>query len=142
MQVDRAIQRVEYTDPDAARHRETVTEAQLAGCRRIAEGLATAGRLAEPWTADTATDMLWSLIAIDLFERLLPGRAWPTEKLEEHLWTLCEATSVAPARDERCLRRYRTCELRAPDAGGGRVTSCGPFGIPSTPHWTDAATIV
>lgn len=96
MQVDRAVQRVERTDPDAARHRETVTEAQLAGCRRIAEGLAAAGRLATSWTVDTATDMLWGLIATDLFERLLTGRAWSQEALEAHLWTLCEATFVSP----------------------------------------------
>ncbi|GAA5106628.1 TetR/AcrR family transcriptional regulator [Haloechinothrix salitolerans] len=94
MLVDRAIQRVERTDPDAARHRETVTEAQLARCRRLAAGLAAEGRLASPWTVDTATDMLWGLIATDLFERLLTGRSWSSSSLEEHLWALCQATFV------------------------------------------------
>ncbi len=39
--------------------------------------------------------MLWGLIATDLFERLLTGRAWSREALDEHLWTLCEATFVS-----------------------------------------------
>jgi len=95
MPVDRAVQRVEHTDADAARHRATVNQAQLAECRRIATGLAAEGRLADPWTVETATDMLWSLIATDLFERLLTGRGWSSAAAEDHLLALCEATFVS-----------------------------------------------
>lgn len=95
MLVDRAIQRVEHADADAARHRETVNEAQLVGCRRVAESLAAEGRLAPPWTVATATDMLWGLIATDLFERLLTGREWSRQQLEERLLVLFEATFVS-----------------------------------------------
>lgn len=98
MLVDRAVQRVEHVDTDAARHRATVSEAQLAECRRIATALATEGKLAEPWTVETATDMLWSLIATDLFERLLTSRTWSPATVEEHLWALCQATFVTPDR--------------------------------------------
>ncbi|MQA83947.1 MAG: TetR family transcriptional regulator [Streptosporangiales bacterium] len=96
MAVDRAIERVRHVDADAARHRQTVTEAQLANCRHIAERLAAEHRLAAPWTVETATDMLWGLVSTDLFEHMLVGRGWSRSRLEEHLQALYQATFVAP----------------------------------------------
>lgn len=93
--VDRAIERVRGQDPDAARHRRMVTEAQLANCRRIVTWLEREGRLAPRWTIDTATDLMWALISTDLIEGLLADRAWPEERLEEHLAALHHATFVA-----------------------------------------------
>ncbi|QKW37233.1 TetR/AcrR family transcriptional regulator [Actinomadura sp. NAK00032] len=93
--VDRAIDRVRHTDPDAARHRATVDEKQLGTCRRLAERLAAEGRLAPHWTPGTAADMLWGLIATDVFERLLTGREWTREALADHLAAMYEATFVS-----------------------------------------------
>lgn len=93
--VDRAIERVRATDPDAARHRRMVTGVQLANCRRIVTWLEREGHLAPRWTADTATDMMWALISTDLIEGLLVDRGWPAERLEEHLAALHHATFVA-----------------------------------------------
>ena len=95
MVVDRAIDRVRHADPDAARHRATVDENQRRTCRRLAERLAEEGRLAPHWTPDTAADMLWGLIATDLFDRLLTGREWTREELEEHLVAVYEGIFVS-----------------------------------------------
>ncbi|GAB3489842.1 TetR/AcrR family transcriptional regulator [Amycolatopsis cihanbeyliensis] len=92
--VDRAIERVRHTDADAARHREAVTEAQLANCRWLAERLAAENRLAPHWTVRSATDMLWGLISTDLFERMLTGRGWSQRRLEKHLQALYLSTFV------------------------------------------------
>ncbi|MFI0372324.1 TetR/AcrR family transcriptional regulator [Actinomadura sp. 1N219] len=94
MTVDRAIDRVRHADPDAARHRATVDENQFATCRRLAERLDAEGRLAAHWTVATAADMLWGLIATDVFERLLTGRDWTHDALADHLTALYEATFV------------------------------------------------
>jgi AcrR family transcriptional regulator len=95
MGVDRAIDRVRHADADAARYRETINTKQMANCRALAQRLADEQRLAEPWTVDTAADMLWALIATDLFERLLT-RGWTAEVTTEHLRGMFEATFVRP----------------------------------------------
>ncbi|TDD05123.1 TetR/AcrR family transcriptional regulator [Nonomuraea deserti] len=92
--MNHALDRVDPQDPDAARHKRTVATAQLDNCRRIAARLADEGRLASPWTADTAADMLWSLISTDLFDRLMVDRGWPEERVLEHLLVLYESTFV------------------------------------------------
>jgi len=79
-------------DPDAARHRAHVMQAQLDNCRRLAAWLAREGRLAPPWTVETATDMLWALISSDLVEGLLVERDWPTERFAAHLALLLRST--------------------------------------------------
>lgn len=94
MTVDRAIEQVRRVDADAQRHRDTVTQAQLANCRRIAEWLEREGRLNTSWTVDSATDLLFGLICTELFERLMTMRGWTTEVLENRLWTMCRAVLV------------------------------------------------
>ncbi len=90
--VDRAITHVQGRDPDAADHRQRVSEAQRAGCERLARRLAEEGRLAEPWTIETATDMLYALISTDMIERLITDCDWPQTQLAEHLSTLFRRT--------------------------------------------------
>jgi AcrR family transcriptional regulator len=90
--VTRAVERVQRADPDAARHRAHVMQAQLDNCRRLAAWLAREGRLAPPWTVETATDMLWALISSDLVEGLLVERDWPTERFAAHLALLLRST--------------------------------------------------
>lgn len=95
--VDRAIERMRRVDPDAQAHRDIVSEAQMGSCRRIAQWLHDDGRLAEPWSVETAAEMLFALISTDMFERLTELRGWPPKRVEEHLWALHEATFVRPA---------------------------------------------
>ena len=98
--VTRAVERVQRDDPDAAAHRERVVQAQLANCRRLAEWLEREGRLAPPWTVETATDMLWALISTDMIEGLLTRR-WSRRLLGERLGLLLRSTFM---RDPQAAR--------------------------------------
>lgn len=92
--VSRVVDRVHLADPDAAAHRSRVIAAQLANCRRLATWLDEEGRLAAPWTVDSATDMLWSLISTDTIERLTVDRRWSQRRLAAHLGVLLRSTFV------------------------------------------------
>ncbi|MBF8186061.1 TetR/AcrR family transcriptional regulator [Nonomuraea sp. K274] len=92
--MNQALDRVGPYDADAARHKRTIADAQMDNCRRIAGRLADEGRLAAPWTAETAADMLWSLISTDLFDRIMVDRGWSRERVERHLVALYESAFV------------------------------------------------
>ena len=93
--VDRAVARVHQDDPDAAAHRRRVAKAKLANCRRLAAWIADEGRLARPWTRETATDMLYALISSDMIEALIAERRWPRKRLAEHLAVLFRSTFLS-----------------------------------------------
>jgi AcrR family transcriptional regulator len=88
--VDRAVERVR-DDPDAAGLHERVVRAQLARCRRLAKWLEREGRLARPWTVETATDTLFALISTDVIERLLTRR-WSRQRLADGIGLLLRST--------------------------------------------------
>lgn len=92
--VDRAVQRVRRDDIDAREHRRKVLEAKSTNCRRIAEWLEREGRLAEPWTAATATDMLLALATSDVLETLIADRRWSKRQFAEHYAALLRRTFV------------------------------------------------
>lgn len=62
---------------------------------RTAAGLDREGRLAAPWTVDTAADMLWALMSFDVLEGLLVGRRWSRRRLADHLTAVVTATFCA-----------------------------------------------
>lgn len=92
--VDRAVERVRHVDEDAARHRARVVRAKLGGCRRVIKRLADEGRLAGPWTPESAADMLFALTSSDVVEGLIADRRWSQQKLADHLGALLRATFV------------------------------------------------
>lgn len=92
--VVRAIEQIHGRDPDAAAHRRRYLDDQMAACRRLAAWLAREGKLAPGWTVATAADMLFGLIALDLFERLLAERRWSRRRLGDKLALLLRATLV------------------------------------------------
>ncbi len=104
MPVARAVEQVRRTDPDAAAMHNNVMSRWLKGSRRLAQWLRDDGRLASPWTVDTAADMLWALMSWDVVERLLIDRGWSRESFADSLALLLRSTFVAPAD----LRRIRT----------------------------------
>jgi AcrR family transcriptional regulator len=93
--VDRAVHRVHRNDADAAQHRRKVLAAKSANCRRIAEWLKRDGRLAEPWTVGTASDMLMALTTSDVLETLITDRRWSKQRFTEHYAALLRHTFVA-----------------------------------------------
>src|SRR5919199_5286955 len=95
--VARALEHVGRADPDAAAWRERIARHQLADCRLLAERLAHERRLASGWTVESATDMLWALIATEPLERLLVDRGWTPQQYAERLAQLLRSTFVTPS---------------------------------------------
>jgi AcrR family transcriptional regulator len=88
----RAVERARYGDPDATELWQTAQGNWLKGCRRLMRWLADDGDLAPQWTADTAADMMWALMSIDLLDRLLNERRWSRRRVAEHLANLFQLT--------------------------------------------------
>jgi AcrR family transcriptional regulator len=92
--VARAVDRVRHSDPDAAALWDRSMGNWHAGCRRLVAWLEREGRLAAPWTVDTAADMLWALMSFDVLEGLLVDRHWSPERYAEHLAVVFRNTFV------------------------------------------------
>jgi AcrR family transcriptional regulator len=97
--VDRAVEQARHRDPDAAAHRRRVVAEKLRSCRRLARRLAQDGRLAAPWTVESATDMLFALVSSDLMEALMVDRRWSRARLATHLNVLFRGTFLRPAEE-------------------------------------------
>jgi AcrR family transcriptional regulator len=93
--VDRAVDRVRRRDGAAAAHHRRVLAAKRGNCRRIVTWLHDEGRLAEPWTVQSATDMMNVLATSDVVEGLIVDRRWSQRRFAEHLGVLLESTFVA-----------------------------------------------
>jgi len=68
--------------------------------------LAAEGRLAAPWTIETAADMLWALMSFDVLEALVVDRRWSRKRLARRLSVLLRSTFVAepePTKRQRQL---------------------------------------
>lgn len=92
--IDLALLRAKDNDPDVAVLVNRGLETWHEGCRRIAQGLADEGLLAEPWTVDTAADFLWSFMFPDVIERLVVDRKWPLDRYGEVLETVMRRSLV------------------------------------------------
>jgi AcrR family transcriptional regulator len=90
-----AIERARYDDPDAAELSKTAQGNWLKGSRRLMRWLSDEDRLAPQWTIDTAADMMWALMSIDVLDRLVNQRRWPSRRVADHLTTLFRATFVS-----------------------------------------------
>lgn len=108
-----AAERARHVDPDAAGLWRTGQQRWLAGARRLADWLAREGSLALPWTPATAADMIWSLMSIDLLDRLLHQRRWSARRAGDHLALLLTAT-FASNQGGRCDVRDRQEEHLRP----------------------------
>ncbi|HEY2743688.1 MAG TPA: helix-turn-helix domain-containing protein [Polyangia bacterium] len=88
---------------DSARRTDSAAEAawqnrmasRRAGQRRIVARLAEEGRLAEGWSIDAATDFVWALTSIRVWEDLVLARGWPKRRYVQHLRRVLRASLVA-----------------------------------------------
>jgi AcrR family transcriptional regulator len=81
--INRAIERARFTDPDAAALWDLTMRNWLKSCRRLAAWLDDDGSLSERWTAQSAADMLWTLMSWDVTERLVVSRKWSERRYAE-----------------------------------------------------------
>jgi AcrR family transcriptional regulator len=93
--VDLALLRAGDDDPDVAALVERGSQLWHDGARSLAQRLADEGQLAEPWTVDTAADLLWSLMFPETLGRLTGDRSWSGERYRELLTVLLRRTLVA-----------------------------------------------
>jgi AcrR family transcriptional regulator len=91
-----AVELLGRTEHDAAPYHERIVRRQMSPCRRLATWLDNDGRLREPWTPDTAADLLWVLTASPMLERLHTDRRWSTPRVASHLADLLHSTLVGP----------------------------------------------
>jgi AcrR family transcriptional regulator len=93
--VDRAVERVHRSDPDAAAHRARVHAEKLAHCKRLASRVARDGRLAHPWTSRSAADAIFAITTTDLVAALIIERRWSRTRFAAHLGLILTATFLA-----------------------------------------------
>lgn len=93
--VIRSVERARYDDPDAAQLWRTAQGNWLKGSRRLMRWLADEGHLSPRWTVETAADLMWALMSIDVLDRLHNERRWSTRQVADHLGTLFQVTFVA-----------------------------------------------
>jgi hypothetical protein len=90
--VARAHDQFRRTDPDAGRNWQQVMDGWLKGCRRLMSWLDDEGRLAPPWTVETAADMMYGLMSFDVLERMCEDRRWSRKRYGDSLTLLFRAT--------------------------------------------------
>jgi AcrR family transcriptional regulator len=83
-----AVERARHVDADAAELWRNHQQRWLNGARRLANWLDEEGRLAQPLSPASAADMIWSLMSVDLLDRLLNQRGWSAKRIGEHLAVL------------------------------------------------------
>jgi AcrR family transcriptional regulator len=105
MRIARAVDQVRRAEPDAAAMRAEIMRRWRLGCRRLMTWLDHEGNLAEPWTVDSAADMLWALMSWDVLEGLLIECGWSRESYANHMALLFRATftssGMPPARHQK-----------------------------------------
>ena len=104
--IDRAVDQGRRSgDPDLTALWDAGAHVWLHACREIVQAVADEGRLAEPWTVETAADMLLALMRDDVAETLAIDRHWPEEQHRDLLATLIRRTFVGDPPTSRPVER-------------------------------------
>lgn len=83
-------------DPDVAAVIEQGSEIWHSGCLKLAQRIQDEGRLAEPWTVQTAADLLWSVMFPETMKRLTGDRGWTWERYRELLTAVITRSLLRP----------------------------------------------
>ncbi len=83
-------------DPDLAAHVETIEGERATGTRRTAELVADRFGLRAGLDVDAAADVLWTLTAPDVTDRLVRRRAWGWDRYETWLATAMGDALLGP----------------------------------------------
>lgn len=97
--VVRALERAQRNNDEAA---DRVWQAQLrndlAGCKVTVNRLDREKLLRPGLDVETATDLLWALTSIPLWEELVQQRGWSAKRYERHVADLLIAALIDPAK--------------------------------------------
>ena len=83
------------TDPDAEAAWQDRMAGRYAGHRRLVERLAQEGALAAGWSVEAATDLVWTLTSVRVWEDLVVARGWSKQRYVRHLRTVLRRALVA-----------------------------------------------
>ncbi len=86
------------TDPDAEGAWQNRMADRRASQRRLVARLAQDGQLARGWSVESATDLIWALTSIRVWEDLVIDRGWPRTRYIRHLRRVLRASLLAPRR--------------------------------------------
>jgi AcrR family transcriptional regulator len=94
LSIDRALLAEAGNDPDVNELVERGVRIWRDECRNLAARLADEGRLAEPWSVDTAADLLWTFMFPETLERLTVQRGWSHDTYRDLLTEVLRRTLV------------------------------------------------
>lgn len=95
--VARALLAMRDTDPEAAQAWQDRMDAMREGCQAAIDSLAAEQRLADGWTAQTATDLLSMMLSFESWDQLTRLAGWSTDDYTRHLQRQAEQTFVKQA---------------------------------------------
>lgn len=75
-------------DPDAAKAWDDRLAAIRHGCQAAVDALHRDGMLADKFTTDDATDLLWTILSVRNWEHLVLDCGWPQKKYIQHIKAL------------------------------------------------------
>jgi len=94
--VSKALRAMQDTDPEAARAWEDRMQAVRDGCAAAVRALGEARSLTVSLTQDEATDLLWTILSVESWERLVRDCGWPQSRYLEAIKALARSALLAP----------------------------------------------
>ena len=94
-----ALRAARHSDPAAAAAWEDRMAGRLAGIRGAVQLVEAAGRLSPQWTTQTATDAIFALISLTVYEDLVRERGWPPDRYVDQLACIARHTFITPDDD-------------------------------------------
>lgn len=90
--VAKALMAIRETDEAAAAAWRDRMESVRSGCRRTIETIEHEGLLSPDWTVDEAVDLMWTMLSIENWERLMVDCGWTQHdyitRMKTALWKL------------------------------------------------------
>jgi hypothetical protein len=95
-QFARVLYATRREEPAAAAAWENRMEARRLNYKKVAEWLARDGVLLDSWSVKEASELLWALTSLHMFEYLVIESHWSTERYKRHLRSVLYRVLVKP----------------------------------------------
>lgn len=90
----KALKGYRYSDEAIAAAWDDRMESRRDACRQLLLWVKEDGALDPDWDVEEATDALWALTSIQVWEQLVLDRGWPRRRYERHLGAVLRRTFV------------------------------------------------
>ena len=99
-----ALRAARQSDPAAAQAWEDRMAGRINTIRGFVQPLADAGRLRPQWNAVTASDAIFALISLTVYEDLVKERGWSRRRYADHVVSIIHHAFIAPEPGNKDLR--------------------------------------